>query len=45
MSRTYHFMWNMKQSELSRNRITDTIISIGSQSHSPHVGSQLTIQL
>jgi len=35
VSRTYHFMWSMKQSELSRNRVTDTSISIGNQSYSP----------
>jgi len=35
VTETHHFMFNMNQSELSQNRITDTRISIGNRSHSP----------
>jgi len=42
---TYQFMLNMNQSELSRTRNTNTVISVVNQSYRPQVYILLSIQL
>jgi len=45
VTETYHFMFNMNQSELSRTRNTDTVISVTNKSYRPQVYSLFNIQL
>jgi len=45
VTETHHFMFNMNQSELSRTRNTDTVISVTNKSYRPQVYSLFNIQL